>query len=393
MRRSSTLLLLIVLVLLITTVSVSPALADTGQQQVTAQNLALFTNYPAQEVAIGESVTFGLVLRTLSDPQIARLVIQDLPDGWSADFRGGGRVVESAYVEPENDTKVDLRVNPPADVTPGTYKFSVLAKGDSSTAQLPIELVIKEKLPPSLKFQVDLPTLKGAPNSTFHYNATLKNEGDEDLSVNLTAETVSGLQADFKLSGQDVTNIPVAANESKRLSIDVKVFPDMSAGQYPIKVTAQGGSVQADASLVAEVTGQPDLSVTAPDGRLSGEAYIGQTTPLKLVVQNNGSAPAQNIELNANQPSGWKVDFNPKQIPEVPAGQQIEVTANVQPSDQAIAGDYVVTVRAQPQDGPSKSADFRITVLTSTLWGMVGIGLIAVAVVVVGLAVMRFGRR
>ena len=48
---------------------------------------------------------------------------------------------------------------------------------------------------------------------------------------------------------------------------------------------------------------------------------------------------------------------------------------------------------AQPQDGAAKTADFRITVMTSTLWGIVGVGLIAVAVVVVGLAVMRFGRR
>jgi uncharacterized membrane protein len=32
-------------------------------------------------------------------------------------------------------------------------------------------------------------------------------------------------------------------------------------------------------------------------------------------------------------------------------------------------------------------------VRTSTMWGIVGVGIIAVAVVIVGLAVMRFGRR
>ena len=53
----------------------------------------------------------------------------------------------------------------------------------------------------------------------------------------------------------------------------------------------------------------------------------------------------------------------------------------------------MVTLRAQSENAPSESAEFRVTVLTSTMWGMVGIGLIAVAVVVVGLAVMRFGRR
>jgi uncharacterized membrane protein len=53
----------------------------------------------------------------------------------------------------------------------------------------------------------------------------------------------------------------------------------------------------------------------------------------------------------------------------------------------------MLTVRARPQDSGYESADFRITVLTSTLWGVVGILLIAVAVAVVGWAVMRFGRR
>jgi uncharacterized membrane protein len=145
--------------------------------------------------------------------------------------------------------------------------------------------------------------------------------------------------------------------------------------------------------LTAEVTGQVELNVTAPDGRLSGQAYVGDVTPLKLIVQNSGTAPARNIELNANHPSGWQVDFEPKQIAEVGPGDQVEVTANLHPADQAIAGDYVVGLRAKSEDGPAKTADFRLTVLTSTLWGIVGVGLIAVAVLVVGLAVMRFGRR
>src|SRR5262249_45677131 len=145
--------------------------------------------------------------------------------------------------------------------------------------------------------------------------------------------------------------------------------------------------------LVADVVGQSQLSVSAPDGRLSGQAYVGNTTPFKVIVQNTGSAPARNIKLSASPPSGWSVTFTPEQIPEVPSGQQVDVTANIKPNDQAVAGDYMVSVTAQPDGGSSKSVDFRITVLTSTLWGIIGVALIAVAVVVVGLAVMRFGRR
>jgi uncharacterized membrane protein len=58
----------------------------------------------------------------------------------------------------------------------------------------------------------------------------------------------------------------------------------------------------------------------------------------------------------------------------------------------SITGDYQTTICASSAGGQSGSANFRITVLTSTLWGAVGIGVIAVALLAV-FAVARFGRR
>jgi Predicted membrane protein len=133
--------------------------------------------------------------------------------------------------------------------------------------------------------------------------------------------------------------------------------------------------------------------VTTTGGRLSANAYIGKETPVKIIVQNSGTAAAHNVSLYASEPAGWKVNFDPKQIPEIPAGKQVQVTAKIRPADKAVAGDYMVTIRANADGGVSDSTDFRITVLTSTLWGVVGIALIAIAVLIVGLAVIRFGRR
>ncbi len=62
------------------------------------------------------------------------------------------------------------------------------------------------------------------------------------------------------------------------------------------------------------------------------------------------------------------------------------------PSAKAVAGDYMTTFNANGKDD-STSADFRITVATSTLWGMVGVGIIAIALLVAVGAVARFGRR
>ena len=144
--------------------------------------------------------------------------------------------------------------------------------------------------------------------------------------------------------------------------------------------------------LTLEVTGRPRISLSTPEGRLSGRATAGQETPIKLVVRNRGTAPAREVELTAFEPSGWEVNFEPKKIPEIPPGEEVTVTAKIKPSSRSLAGDYMVTLRASGK-GVSDSVDFRVTVLTSTAWGIIGVGLIAVALGVVGFSVARFGRR
>jgi uncharacterized membrane protein len=386
MRRNWAVLFL--LVSLIALIGPVPARAQEGQ------GLFLFCDYPARVAELGETVTFNLTLRlTASTPQTVYLDVKGLPEGWEATFRGGGNVVRAVFVEPGKDATVSLRVVVPENVPGDTYRWTVVAHGEGVSAEFPLEVTVAAKLPPRLSLSVDLPTLRGAATTTFRYDATLKNEGDEETTVNLQASAPEGFLVSFRYMGQEVTSLPVGANESKRISIEARPYAQIPAGTYPIEVAALGGESEARVSLVAEVTGQPDLTITTPDERLSTQVYTGRETPVRLVVQNNGSAPALNVELSASAPSGWSVRFEPDRIQEIPVGQQVEVTMHVKPADKAVAGDYMLTVRARPQEGGYESADFRITVLTSTLWGVVGILLIAVAVAVVGWAVMRFGRR
>lgn len=365
---------------------------DTGNVTENDPGLTAFTSYPVQEVAVGDNVTFDVKLRAAT-PQTVHLSVEDLPEGWTAVFKGGTKVIRAVYVDPGDDASVQLRIEVPDEVESGSYPFSVVVRGEDEQAKLPIELIVAERVPPSLSLDVELPTLRGTANTTFRYDANLKNEGDEDLTVNLIANAPAGFQVVFKLSGKEVTSVPLAADESKRLSIEIKAYEDVPAGTYAVDVVAQGGEAQAAVTLNAEVTGQPDLSLTAPDGRLSGEAYAGEETTFQLMVRNTGSAPARDITLSASQPSGWSVEFDPSEITEVQAGQQVEVTAKVKPPSQAVAGDYMVTLRARPEEGSTESVEFRVTVRTSTVWGIVGVALIAVAIAVVMAAVMRFGRR
>ncbi len=385
----------LILFALLTIGLVNPVAAQEGSPTATPTPwpLTLFTNYPSQVVGLGETINVPLTLRGGTKPQVVELETVKVPDGWTVTFRGGGKIVKSAFVEPDVDTDVDLRLEQPKEVQPGEYTFTLRAKGEGEQSELTIKITIQEKTPPSISLDCDLPTLRGSPTQTFRYDVNLKNDGSDELSVNLSAEVDPRFQVKFRLSGQEITNLPLPSKDTKRLSVEVQPISNVSAGNYPIKIIAEGTEARAELDLVAEVTGQAEISITAPDGRLSGQAYAGRDSSLKVIVRNNGSAPARNVQLSSSEPSGWSVSFDPQTIEQIPAGEQFEVNATIRPSEKAVAGDYIVNITARPNEGASKTAEFRITVLTSTLWGVVGIVLIAIAVGVVAMAVMRFGRR
>jgi len=356
-------------------------------------NLSVSTTYPSEVVQLGESVTINIDVQATNLPQTVEMSMEEIPAGWTATFRGGGRIIQSIYVDANSSGSLDVRLDPPENAKSGKYNFLVLAQSENDKAELPITLSVQEKVPASLSFTTDLPTIKGTPSTTFRYSTTLKNDGDQEMTVNLAADTPSGFLAKFMLSGQEVTSFPVSANQSKSISVELSPLSDVPAGDYPFTVYANAGELQANLDLTAEVAGQYTLSISGPDGRLSGNANAGKETTFQVLVNNTGSASAQGIELSATAPSGWAVSFDPKVIDELPAGNQLETTVHLTPADKAVAGDYIVSVKARPVDGTAKSADFRITVTTSTLWGVAGIALIAVAVGVVAIAVTRFGRR
>ena len=118
----------------------------------------------------------------------------------------------------------------------------------------------------------------------------------------------------------------------------------------------------------------------------------GKPSPLTLIVSNEGTAAAEEVEVSGTVPQNWKVDFTPKTIDRLGPGERKEVVATITPFNKALAGDYQSTMRVSAK-GDSVSSDFRITLTTSTLWGIVGVGIIAVALLVLVGAVARFGRR
>jgi uncharacterized membrane protein len=324
---------------------------------------------------------------------VVDLEVRNVPDGWTANFQGGGRVVESVYVDTDRTGNVTLKVDVPEGLASGPNRMLIVATGQDDASQLPLELIIGEIAPPKLSMEVDLPILRGTPTTTFSYRLRVQNESDEELLVNLEAEAPEGFDVTFRRSGQEVTSVPIRAGVTENIDASVRPPEQLAAGEYMIHVRAQGGEALAELDLTAVVTGQPTLSLSAPDGRLSGQATAGQETSIEMILRNTGTAPAEGIRLESSPPAQWNISFEPEEIAALAPNEELPVTVKITPPQQAVAGDYMVTLRAVPDAGDSESADFRVTVITSTLWGVVGLVLIAAALGVVALAVARFGRR
>ena len=111
-----------------------------------------------------------------------------------------------------------------------------------------------------------------------------------------------------------------------------------------------------------------------------------------MIVANTGTAAAEAVEMSGSAPSGWKIEAEPKTVDRIPPNENKEVIFKVTPTGKAVAGDYVATVRAAAR-GESASQTFRVAVATSTQWGLIGAGIIGLALLVLFGAVMRFGRR
>lgn len=380
-------MLAVILVLSLFSLALAPA-------PQTASGLLLSTPYPSQEIEAGETLSIDLELANADlAPQVVALEADGLPEGWTAKFQGGGRVVHSVYVAPEAPRSFKLSLDIPAGTAAQVYELEVVARGQDDTARLPLELTVGEGLPPQLAVEVDLPVLNGTSSSNFTYRLKLTNDAEEDVMAALAYEAPEGFRVTFKTSGQEVTSVPVAAGETKNVDVTAKATGLMPAGEYPIRVFVQAGDFGGSADLTAVMTGQPELAISGLDGRLSGKANAGRETPLEIIVQNTGTAAAENVRLEASPPASWDVTFEPATIPVLDPNQQVQVVARINPPQQAVAGDYMLNLRVVPEGGLSETADFRITVTTSTVWGVVGLVLIAAALGVVAVAVGRFGRR
>ncbi|MGI6669352.1 MAG: NEW3 domain-containing protein [Acetivibrionales bacterium] len=358
--------------------------------------LSISTSYPGITVKAGEDVSFTIrVDNNGATAQNIKLAIEDIPDGWEAYFEGMGKQISRVFVKSNDFTTVSFNVKIPPETSEGSYRIVLAAAGDNyASNKLELDLDVSEKEMVRGKFIAQYPELQGPSGAIFKFKVDLANNGSKDQSYSLGAQAPRGWEVSFKPSYEDkkIASLSLEPGKSQGLEVEIKPPSNVKAEKYTIPVFAVSAEETLSTELSIIITGSYDIKLTTPTGRLNADAYSGKETPVTLTIINDGSADLKDVNLSSWQPSNWSVRFEPETLDIITAGESKEVKAFIQPSSDAIAGDYAVSLTASVPE-TSSTSEFRVTVKTPTTWGIAGIVIILLLAAGLMWVFRTYGRR
>lgn len=389
MRSVRILLSLVVISLLLVS---TPAVAQEEDSTTTVPDeLALTTPYPRVAVEAGSQATFDLTV-TAPDSTDVALEASQLPEGWTSTFRGGGFEIDGVTAGP-SAPEVSLDVNVPVDVEDGTYDIGVTADGGGSSVSLALQVRVSAQAGGEVTLTPDFPGLRVPAGDEASFSVELSNDTPSDLEFELESSGPAGWDVTAQPASEaQAATIQVTSGSSETINVNATSPARAEAGQYTISVRASAPDNEVQAEMIVEIVGSFSLDLTTPDQRLSTEVSADGSSDIQLVVTNTGTAPIQNLEMTSTPPTDWDVTFAESVIPQIGPGESVNAVATVTPSDQAVAGDYVITFSAN-SDQANSTVDIRTTVNPSALWGFIGIALIALTLAGLAWVFRRFGRR
>ena len=245
---------------------------------------------------------------------------------------------------------------------------------------------------PTPPFSVRLMNIEAAANTTFTYNAKLRNDASSPRIYQLSAQLPAGWNISFKVEGIQVTSISIEPGKTQDISIDIQPAMAAKPAKYNIPVLAVTGPETLKLDLEAVVKGSYKAELSTPTGRLSDDVTEGKRKEIRLVVKNTGTIALDNLELSAQTPPQWQASFVPSSIAKLEPGKESEVIATLSVPDKTIAGDYVTTFNVKNAQASAEAA-FRMTVKTSVLTGWLGMLVILLALGAVYYLIRKYGRR
>ena len=361
-----------------------------------AAGLSMSTPYPGLSVKAGDELSFDLDFDNSSGAGCSvTLTESQVPEGWDGYFTGDGSEISRVYVrEGENLSAATYQVSVPADAAEGEYTIVLQAGGGGMTSTLQLVLQVTEEQLGSSSLSAEYAQQEGSSGTSFSFSVTVQNNTASEQTYSLSANTPDGWMVTFQPTGEStqVAAVTVPARSSQGLTVTVTPPASVAAEEFTIPISAISATETLKTELSVTITGTYALELSTPSGLLSFDATANKGSDVTLSLTNSGNVDLQNINLTSSLPDGWSVTFSESTIDLLEAGATKEVTMTVTPSDSAMSGDYASVISASNSQ-VSDSVEFRVSVKTETVWGIVGILLIVAAAAGLWYVFRKYGRR
>ena len=346
-----------------------------------AGGVTVTTPFPAIVAEPGSTASFKLAIDVSSARQVS-LKAEDVPSGWTARFRGGGLVIDGAYVTPGDTPDVTLDVEIPDDAAAGSTNLRVVATGGGGVDTLPLTIRVADAAAGDVTLTSRLPRAPGRQRLDVHVQRHAPQRHGRGHDVHDAGDRPGRLdrrrQAAEPGTGDDPhgrTPVPPATSRSPPTRASTP-----AAGSYPITLDDERRRQGRDPRprghdhrhLHAHASARPTRSCRRRPTRAPRRSS-------RSSLANTGSAPVTGVAFSSTTPTGWTVEFTPADAATVDPGTPVPVTATITPSADAIAGDYELTITAKGAEA-SDDVTIRVRVETPQLWWIVGVVLIVARV-------------
>jgi len=342
-------------------------------------------------------------LENIGDEAVTKIsIMSELPDGWTVQY-DPPRIASLAAFDSE---RIYASVSAPANVATGDYFVKLWVEGDQASTE-PIDIRVTVKIVErveALDLRAIHPSVEAIAGNDFVFEVEFKYVGDmlgPPRSFDLVTTAPQGwevymtpqFEKDKHISAIDLKPGSVAYSDKTRLVARAPFWPLPEPGEYKVTLDVISEDVEASVELTAIITAAYNLLLAPAGERYDTKAKAGRDNYFSLNVGNLGTAPIDKVTFTSDKPQGWAIEFTPDQVDSLEPMATQTVDINIKPPPETIAGDYLISVRASGVQRTSEKTDIRVTVETPTVWGWIGVAIIAIVVVGLVVIFMRFSRR
>ena len=375
--------------------------AEKQKKDLPPRAISIAPEYPGVIIAQGDDVSIDLdVTNGGRRDENIYLNIPSVPKGWTARIKTYSFDINSIHMKSDKSKTITFKAESDEDIAPGNYTFLINARTEDGALKSSSKVVItvkkkeKEKKTKGIDITTSYPVLRGPTDAKFEFSIEVANKLDKDTLFNLSAQGPKDWEINFKPAYEDkfFSSLRIKKDGTQSMAVEVKPNPWAEAGTYPILVKVSSEEAKAEVNLKVVLTGTYKLEAGTADGLLSLDAYQGKPANISFYVKNTGSATHNTVKFLSFKPENWKVTFKPERLENLAPGELKQIEMTITPADQALVGDYSVSIRLQGEK-VTKNMEFRVTVRASTMWGWVGIGIIILVIAGLVILFIRLGRR